>query len=148
VNTLANQIFTTYSDFDRYLQKFRMVKVSGPTLKRILSASRKEEIAEAGKSAGASVPESFMLAKMGEITLANAIEFLMLMGRYGNFFDFSNVNDVGKSAITLAHDLGPNGSLFLASYVESIFKALGRSVKIDQYPDGITIELQDRNIVQ
>lgn len=141
INTLANQIFAAYSEYDRYLQRFNMIKLSTPTFKRILSAATKEEIVEAGKSAGASVPESFMLSKMGEISSANAVEYLTLMGMYANLFDFSSTNAAGKTVITLSHDLGPNGSTFLASYVESIFKATGKSTKISQYADGITIEI-------
>lgn len=37
LNTLANQLFTAYSDCDRFLQKFRMVKLSSPTFKHILN---------------------------------------------------------------------------------------------------------------
>lgn len=141
INTLANQLFTAYADYDRFLQKFSMIKISTPTFKRVLSAATREEIIEAGKAAGASVPESFMLAKMGEITPANAVEYLTLMGTYANLFDYSSTSMTGKTTITLTHDLGPNGSVFLASYVESIFKEAGRSVKIAQYADGITLEI-------
>jgi hypothetical protein len=141
LNTLANQLFTTYADYDRFLQKFHMIKVSSPTFKRILNAAEKDAIVEAGKNAGASVPESFILAKMGEINPTNAVEYLMLMGTYANMFDYSSVTNTGKNTMTLTHDLGPNGSLFLASYVESIFKAVGKNVKISQYAEGITVEL-------
>lgn len=141
LNTLANQMFTTYSDYDRFLQRFHMIKLSTPTFKRILNAALKEAIVQAGAGAGDSVPESFMLAKMGEISAANAVEYLRLMGTYANLFDYSEISASGKSSITLTHELGSNGSLFLASYAEAIFKNVGRSVKITQYADGITIEL-------
>jgi len=141
LNTLANQMFTTYADFDRFLQRFHMIKLSTPTFKRILNASAKEAIVEAGASAGSSVPESFILAKMGEITPANAVEYLRLMGTYANLFDYSEISASGKASITLTHELGSNGSLFLASYAEAIFKSVGHNVKITQYADGITIEL-------
>lgn len=118
-----------------------MIKVSSPTFKRVLNAATKEGIVEAGKSAGASVPESFILAKMGDINPANAVEYLRLMGTYANMFDYSQIAPTGKNSITLTHDLGTNGSLFLSSYVESLFKSAGRSVKISQYENGITIEI-------
>ena len=141
LNTLANQLFTAYADYDRFLQKFHMIKLSSPTFKRILNAASKEAITEVGRSAGASVPESFILAKMGEINQGNAVEYLRLMGTYANPFDYSQVALTGKGSITLTHDLGINGSLFLASYVESLFKNAGKSAKISQYENGITIEL-------
>lgn len=141
LNTLANQIFTAYADYDRFLQKFHMIKISTPTFKRILNAAGKDEIVEAGKNAGSSVPESFMLAKTGEISHASAVEYLTLMGTYANLFDYTEITSSGKSSITLTHDLGANGSLFLASYVEAVFRGAGQAVKVSQYADGITVEL-------
>ncbi len=141
LNTLANQLFTAYADYDRYLQKFHMIKLSTPTLKRILNASTQEAIQEAGRNAGSNLPESFILAKMGVIDLTNAVEYLRLMGAYASLFDYTEVTPPGKHSITLTHDLGPNGSVFLASYAEALFKAAGKSVKVSQYYNGITIEL-------
>jgi len=141
LNTLANQLFMTYAEHDRYLQKFHMIKISTPTFKRVLNASTVESIVDAGRSAGSSVPQSFILAKMGEITPATAVEYLTLMGAYANLFDYTEISISGKTSITLTHDLGPNGSIFLASYVEAIFKQAGKSVKIAQFADGITIDI-------
>jgi len=141
LNTLANQLFMAYADYDRFLQKFRMVKLSSPTFKRILNAATKEAIVEAGRSAGSSVPESFIRARMGEINTASAVEYLRLMGAYANLFDYSEVTASGKSSVTLTHDLGENGSLFLASYMDALFKSAGKDVKVAQYENGITIDL-------
>lgn len=141
LNTLANQLFTTYAEYDRYLQKFHMIKVSGPTFKHILNAVTKEAIVEAGKSAGSSVPESFILAKMGDISASSAVEYLRLMGAYANLFDYSEITSTGRTSVTLTHDLGANGSVFLASYVEALFKSAKKDVKIAQYENGVTIEL-------
>ena len=141
LNTVANQIFTTYSEYDRFLQKFHMIKVSTPTFKHILNAATKEAIVEAGKAAGSSVPESFILAKIGEINTTRAVDYLRLMGTYANMFDYSEITGPGKNSVTLTHDLGANGSLFLANYAETLFKFAGKNVKISQYENGITIEL-------
>ena len=58
LNTLANQLFMAYAEYDRFLQRFRIIKLSNPTFKRILNAATKEAIVQAGSSAGSSVPES------------------------------------------------------------------------------------------
>ncbi len=141
LNTLANQLFMSYAEYDRFLQKFHMLKISSPTFKRVLNAATKDAIVEAGKSAGSSVPESFILAKMGDITPASAVEYLRLMGAYSNLFDYSEITASGKSSVTLTHDLGANGSLFLAAYMEAVFRSSGKNVKITQYDNGITIDL-------
>jgi hypothetical protein len=141
LNTLANQLFMAYADYDRFLGKFRMVKISSPTFKHILNAATKDAIVEAGRSAGGSVPETFIRAKMGEISPASAVEYLRLMGAYANLFDYSEITVSGNSSVTLTHDLGENGSLFLAGYIETLFKSAGKSVKVSQYENGITIDL-------
>jgi hypothetical protein len=141
LNTLANQLFMAYADYDRFLGKFHMVKISVPTFRRILYAATKDAIVEAGRSAGSSVPESFIRAKMGELNSANAVEYLRLMGAYANLFDYSEITAAGKSSVTLTHDLGENGSLFLASYIDALFRSAGKNVKVSQYENGITIDL-------
>ena len=139
LNTLANQLFVTYSEYDRYLAKFRMIKLSAPTFKRVLNASTADAIADAGKMAGASVPVSFILAQKGEYTLANAIDYLRLTGAHANLFDYTESIASGSVSVTLTHDLGPHGSLFLANYVEALLKPLGSGLKVIQYPDAVTI---------
>jgi hypothetical protein len=123
------------------MSKFRMIKLSAPTFKRILNASTDEAIAEAAKMAGASVPVSFILAQKGEYTLANAIEYLRTTGEHANLFDYSESIMSGTTTITLTHDLGTHGSVFLANYVEALLKPLGTTFKIAKYPDALTIKM-------
>lgn len=141
LNTLVNQLFTSYAEYDRFLQKFHLIKISSPTFKQILNAATRDEITAAGRGAGSSVPESFILAKMGDITAGTAVEYLRLMGAYANLFDYSEISASGKSSVTLTHDLGANGSAFLSSYMEAVFKSAGKNVKITQFENGITIDL-------
>jgi len=141
LNTLANQMFVSYADYDRFLQKFHMVKLSTPTLKRIINAATDDAIIEAGRNAGGSVPESFILAKTGELTVANALEYLKLMGAHANLFDYSEVTHGGKNSVTLTHDLGAKGSMFLTHYVEAIFASLGKKPKMIQMSDAVAFEV-------
>jgi histone H3/H4 len=141
LNTLANQMFVTYADYDRFLQKFHMVKLSTPTLKRIMNAATDDAIIEAGRSAGSSLPQSFMLAKTGETSVANALEYLRSMGAHANLFDYSEVVHEGKTSVTLSHDLGNKGTLFLTHYVESIFENLDKKLKVRELSDAIAFDV-------
>jgi len=141
LNTLANQMFVSYADYDRFLQKFHMIKLSTPTLKRIINAATDDAIVEAGTAAGGSVPGSFILAKTGELSIPNALDYLKLMGAHANLFDYSEVTHSGKTSVTLTHDLGPKGSLFLSYYITAMLKAIGADVKVQQQPDAITFEI-------
>jgi hypothetical protein len=143
LNTLANQIFLSFATYDRYLSRFGMVKVAIPTLRRIISAGTDTEIADAGRYAGRSLPQSFILNMRGKLTLDSVVEYLMIMGKYANMFDYSTTPHGGRTTITLVHDLGEKGSLFLESYVEGMFEQLGEKIKILRYPDSITIEVPE-----
>ncbi len=140
INTLANQVLLTYAEFDRFLKRFGMIKLPLPMLNRVLGAAADEAIIEAGEAVGASVPESFILAKTGELSVANTLEHLRQMGTYANLFEYSEVTHGGKITITLSHELGPKGSLFLASYISSISKSLGMQIKPAQFNDSISFE--------
>jgi hypothetical protein len=141
MNTLANQILLSFATYDRYLSRFGMVKVGVPTLRRIIAAGTDSEIAEAGRYAGMSLPPSFILNMRGKLTLDSVIEYLEIMGRYANMFDYSEASQGGQTTITLVHDFGEKGSLFLEKYVEGMFERLGEKIKILRYPDSITIEV-------
>ncbi len=140
INTLANQLFVTYAEYDRYLSKFHMIKLSASTFKRVLNAASEDEISEAGQQAGTSVPVSFILAQKGDFTFENAIEYLRTMGTHANLFDFTESIAGGANTITLTHDLGVRGSVFLANYVESMVKPLGKEFKVVKYPDAVSIK--------
>jgi hypothetical protein len=141
LNTLANQMFIQFAEYDRFLDRFRMVRLSTPTLKRIINAATDDKIIDAGRQAGGSVPESFILAKSGEITLSSILEYLRLMGAHANLFDYSDIVHSGRNSVTLTHDLGVKGSLFLANYVRSILQSIDMDGNVMQYPDAITIEI-------
>src|SRR2546425_12707318 len=69
VNTLVNQVLLSYTNFDKFLKKLHMIKISRPTLKRLLEAAQDNAIVEAGKLAGTDVPKFFILAKDGSLAL-------------------------------------------------------------------------------
>lgn len=140
INTLANQLFLTYAQYDRFLDRFHMIKLSNPTFKKILNAATHDEIVQAGRAAGSSLPPSFILAEKGELNLANAVDYLRTMGTYANLFDYGETLGSGVDTITLTHDLGPNGSVFLANYVDALLKPLGKAYKIIELPDAVTIK--------
>lgn len=145
INTLANQIFTAYAEHDRFLQKLRMVKLSTPTLKRILEADSVDALVDAGRKAGGSVPVTLILSKMGELNPATAIQSLKIMGTYGNLFDYSEIGVPERGSLTLAHDLGERGSAFLGAYVESLFQRAGGSVKVTSLENVVRVEFDLRS---
>ena len=63
------------------------------------------------------------------------------MGTYSNLFDYSEITHGGKISVTMAHDFGPKGSLLAASFLESLFKSVGKQIKVTQLRDSVAFEV-------
>lgn len=141
LNTIANQILVAYAEYDRHLKKHGMLKVSHTAFAAVLNAATDEAILEAGKFAGPGVFPSLILSATGELSTAGVLEWLKRMGTYSSIADYSEVSHGGKISVTMSHDLGPKGSLFLAGYLESLFRLAGKQVKITRLSDSLTFEV-------
>lgn len=147
INTLLNLLLLSFSEYDRFLEEFHMLKLSRPTLRRILQASSDQAIKDAGRAAGSTVPKSFLLAKAGAVNRENVLDYLRLMSQYANLFEF-NITRTGRaSTVTLVHDLGMKGSQFFGEYVKSAMKSVGFEDDIEFDENSVTIELKDDSVV-
>ena len=141
LNTIANQILLAYAEYDRHIRRHGMLKLSHTAFAAVLNAATDDAIFEAGRSAGAGVFPSLMLSAMGELTTSGALEWLKRLGTYSNIADYSEISHGGRVSVTMNHDLGPKGGLFLAGYLESLFGLVGKQIKITQLKDSITFEV-------
>jgi hypothetical protein len=122
VNTLVNQVILSYANFDRFVRKLHMIKLSRPTFRRVLDAAPEDAIIEAGREAGKDIPKFFILAKEGVISLETVLAHLRDMSDYGNLFQYAETVQGGRRVVTLAHELGLKGTLFIAHYVQTVFE--------------------------
>ena len=142
VNTLLNQLVLTYSNYDRPMKRFQMIKLPASTFRYLLQGAKSETIIEAGNSAGNDVPKTYILAKWGELTVENALDYLRIMSIHAKLFDYSEVMHGGKVSVTLSHNFGVKGSLFLQHYVQAIFAPLGTLPKFLPDENAVVFELQ------
>ncbi len=142
VNTLVNQIVLSYANFDRFVKKLHMIKISRPTFKRVLDASQDDAIIEAGQQAGSDVPKFLILAKDGALSLQTALSHLKGLADYGNLFEYAETMEGRRRTVTLAHELGPKGTLFLAHYVQTVFESVDAHPAFTLGDNSVIIELQ------
>jgi hypothetical protein len=142
VNTLLNQLVLTYSNYDRPMKRFQMIKLPASTFRYILHGAKNETIIEAGKSAGNDVPKTYILAKWGELTVENVLNYLKTMADHANLFEYSDVLHGGKISVTLSHSFAAKGSLFLQHYVQAIFASLGKSPRFLPDDNAVVFELE------
>jgi histone H3/H4 len=144
VNTLLNQLLLTFSEHDRFMSELRMVKLSSQTFRRLLQTSTDEGVAEAARSAGANTPEAFALSKFGEVSAEGILDYLKAMGRYGDLFEFNLVQKPGSRTLTLVHNLGARGSIFLSEYAKAAFEPAGTKTRVTHGDDFVTLVLLSR----
>jgi hypothetical protein len=142
VNTMLNQLVLTYANYDRPMKRFHMLKLPTSSFNHILQASTNEAIIEAGNSAGKDVPKTYIRAKWGELTVDSALDYLRTTADYTNLFEYSEVIRGGKINVTLSHDFGAKGSLFLQRYVQAIFEPLGKLPKFLPDENAVAFEVQ------
>lgn len=144
VNTLLNLLLSSFSEYDRFLEEFHMIKLSNPTFRKILQACDESSIREAGKKAGATLPKSFILAKRGEVTREAVAEYMKMMSQYANLFEFNMTRHAGGTSITLVHELGAKGSAFFGEYAKAAFEVSGVADEIEFDENSVTITLKER----
>ena len=141
LNTIANQILLAHALYDRHFKKYGLVKVSSPLFTTILDAATDEAIVQAGKSAATGVLQSVIISATGELSVDSILDWLKRVGTYSNLNDYSEISHGGKTSVTMAHRFGPKGSRFFASYADSLFKSVGKPIKITTLEDSVTFEV-------
>ena len=69
VNTLVNQLFLSFANFDRYFQRFGMVKISKVAYRKTLKAAANEEIVELAREVARNSGKVIILARHGTMSL-------------------------------------------------------------------------------
>jgi hypothetical protein len=72
LNTLVNQLFMSYANFDRYFQRLGMLKMSKVTFRKILNAAPANEIVEVAREVDRiSSSRIIILARYGTLSLTS-----------------------------------------------------------------------------
>jgi hypothetical protein len=141
VSTLLNQQLIAYGDFERFIRRIGLIKISSATFQKLLEAGSDKQIARAGVETGSDTPRSIILAMHGVLTLETVIDYLKMLSEFAGLFEFGEVDNDGKREITLLHRLGSKGSIFFANYMKSLFEGIGYSPSITSSQHSVLIEI-------
>ena len=142
LNTLVNQLFLSFANFDRYFEKFGMLKISKVAYRRTLKAVSDEEIVEAAREVAQNSARVVLLTRYGALSLAGVLEYLKNLADYAYWFEYNEVlSSERKRVVTLTHSLGEKFSLFMVAYSKSLFEQIGMSPKLTSTEDSITITI-------
>ena len=142
LNTLVNQLFLSFANFDRYFEKFGMLKISKVAYRRTLKAVPDQEITEAAREVAQNSARVVLLTRYGTLSLAGVLEYLKGLADYAYWFEYNEVvSSERKRVVTLTHSLGEKFSLFMIAYSKSLFEQIAMSPKLTSTEDSITITI-------
>ena len=142
LNTLVNQLFLSFANFDRSFQKFGMLKISNVAYRRTLKAVPNEEIVEAAREVAQNSARVVLLTRYGTISLAGILEYLKSLADYAYWFEYNEVlSPERKRVVTLTHSLGEKFSLFMVAYSKSLFDQIAMNPILTSTEDSITITI-------
>ena len=142
LNTLVNQLFLSFANFDRYFQKFGMLKISKVAYRRTLKGVPDQEIVEAATEVAQNSARVILFTRYGTLSLAGVLEYLKSLADYAYWFEYNEVvSSERKRVVTLTHSLGKKFSLFMTAYSKSLFEQINMNPKLTSTEDSITITL-------
>lgn len=142
INTLVNQIFLSYANFDRYFQRLGMLKMTKITFMKILKAASDNEIDELAKEVAQNSSRVIILARFGELSLTSVLDYLNDLADYGYFVERSEVlSPSRKRVITLIHSYGERGSYFVNAYAKALFEQVNINPRLSSTENSVTIEV-------
>ena len=143
LNTLANQIFGNYVEFELYAKKFGTLRMSTDTFRRMLTGMDEESIVEIATRCGSQEVKEFILFKWKEVNSKTLTDFIKI---YFDLCGYGKCNlDATEGNVTFSvhHDLQAKGSLFLKYLFESLIRtALDKDCKSTTTNDTITLSFQ------
>jgi len=142
VNTLVDQIIGVHTNYERYIEKFGMMRMARGTFRRVLEISPKESVAQAARQHMKEMGKVAAIAKYGELNLMNLLDGLGLMMTCGGWGEFHETESSRKRVVTLMHTLGQNGSIYLSNFVEALFEVIDVKPKIITTDQAVVIEIQ------
>ncbi len=144
VNTLANQIFGDYVEWQRYMEKFGTIVLSKEAFKVILDSLDEKSLLNLAIDIGERAPKEFILFKWKGVATDNVIKFIKMYFDHCGYGKHDQTRVEGKVTFSIYHDLGKKGSLFLKTFLETLIKStLGKSCSSTITTNSLLLSFQE-----
>jgi hypothetical protein len=144
LNSLVNNIFRRYAEFDRLAERTDMVTLNRYLLSLLLELipeqTLSEEVFEFGKQSG---HDSLLFWKK-EISPETLKDYIVTtLCEYCNLAEYDATPD--RATFVLTHELGPHGTVFLKAYIAGVIAAcLNETVPMEAVGSTIKLTLDTR----
>lgn len=144
VNTLANQIFGDYVEWQRYMERFGTIVLSRDAFKIVLDSLDEKNLLNLAIDIGEKAPKEFILFKWKGIATDNVIKFIKMYFDHCGYGTHDQTKTEGRVTFSIRHDLGKKGSLFLKTFLETLIKStLGKSCNSTVTANSLVLSFQD-----
>ena len=140
LNTLVNQLLLAHANWGRFIDEAGAIRTTKEVFNLLLNAASDETL-ETSLLKGADTPKAFILAKHGVLSLNTVLDYVRSEAMYGGFAKYTGIESQGKTVITLMHDLGRKGSVFISSVLESVFGMVNIHYKLSTSEHSVIVEI-------
>ena len=143
LNTLANQIFGNYVEFELYAKKFGTLRMSTDTFRRMLDSLNEDKIVDIATRCGSQEVKEFILFKWKRLDAKTMTDFIRIYFDLCGYGRCSMDEREGNVTFSVHHDFHKKGSLFLKYLFESLIRtSLDKDCKTEITNDTVTIAFQ------
>lgn len=140
LNTLANQIFGNFVEFDLYTRKFGTLLMSNDTFRRILSVIPEKDLVLVASNCGSEEAREFILFKWKELSLDSVLGFIKMYFDYCGYGRCDIEATESKYKISIHHDFGAKGSMYLKHFLEGLIgSTLNKTCKTITTKDSVSL---------
>jgi hypothetical protein len=142
LNTLANQIFSNYVDWDMTAANAGWVVIQRDTIKGIFNAIDDKTLQDIALPAADALVDALLLMT-GQHTLEAFYHILKYRIAKSNFF-LTELREKGNvRKLVIQHDLGSKWSLFFKTYYERVLNNLGYAAKSDYTSNTLVLTITE-----
>ncbi len=144
INSLTNQIFKKYSEWDRYSTGLCMMPISRDILQIIFDQLSEEESSIVGEKAGRFILHELTSFLFGGFSRQRLVQFLKLW--FSRFASLEHKTSDTTHLFVVHHDINMNFSKFLDSLLKTTLKEAGcKDINISPSPNSITLSFNILN---
>lgn len=141
INSLANQIFKEYSEWDRYAEGLCLIPLSRDILQILFDQLSEEECVAVGEKVGGFTPRELTSFLFGEFNQQHLTQFLELW--FDRFATLEHRTEDTNHLFVVHHDVNINFSRFLSALLQTALKEAGcKDIKTQPSPNSLTFSFK------
>jgi len=139
LNTLVNQILSTYTRDESLYERLGILKLPKDTYRLMLQLMPDDKLTEFAKELIRHWPTTLMLARSGAINVHAVLNELRDASKLG-FLSLYVADRNGMKVISMSHEFGPKHSVILSAAAMGLFGMVGIHPSVTTTDSSVTIE--------